>query len=352
MKLLISKKIVKILGRTYTDENGILWLSQSADAIEFKFKGSFLNFNLLGDITSNTENYINDRARFAIYVDNKIIKKEMMDSPTKSITLNFADEKYHKILFIKLSEAKHSSIGIENLETDENSQLIPTKENQVKIEFIGDSITCGYGVDSKSSDEIFSTMTEDVSKSFAYLAAKKIKADYSFVSYSSFGLYAQWTPDGSFLQNWLIPNFYEDVSYCIYESKTNYKRWNFDNFKPTYILINLGTNDESYLKDYTDRQEKFSDAYIAFLIHLRSANPNAKIICSLSIMKQGKRQFPWVERAYEIYKKLTNDKKIFLLEFGTQKDSEGYACGEHPSKITHKRCAQELVDFINSIKDL
>lgn len=68
-------------------------------------------------------------------------------------------------------------------------------------------------------------------------------------------------------------------------------------------------------------------------------------------MKQGKRQFPWVERAYEIYKKLTNDKKIFLLEFGTQKDSEGYACQEHPSKITHKRCAQELVNFINSIED-
>lgn len=75
MELLISKKIVKILGRTYTDENGILWLSQSADAIEFKFKGSFLNFNLVGDITSNTKNYINDQARFAIYVDNKIIKK-------------------------------------------------------------------------------------------------------------------------------------------------------------------------------------------------------------------------------------------------------------------------------------
>lgn len=49
------------------------------------------------------------------------------------------------------------------------------------MEFIGDSITCGYGVDDPDKEHHFKTATEDVTKAYAYKTALALNADYSMV---------------------------------------------------------------------------------------------------------------------------------------------------------------------------
>ena len=52
------------------------------------------------------------------------------------------------------------------------------------IEFIGDSITCGYGVDDEVAEHHFATGTEDTTRAYALRTARKLGVDYSLVSLS------------------------------------------------------------------------------------------------------------------------------------------------------------------------
>ena len=49
-------------------------------------------------------------------------------------------------------------------------------------------------------------------------------------------------------------------------------------------MINLGTNDMSYVLEYTDRREEYIRGYVEFLKKIRSRNPKARILCVLGIM--------------------------------------------------------------------
>ena len=74
-----------------------------------------------------------------------------------------------------------------------------------KIEFIGDSITAGYGVDDEVKEHGFSTATEDVTKTYAYKTAAALQADYSIVAYSGHGIISGYTGDGEKNTGLLIP---------------------------------------------------------------------------------------------------------------------------------------------------
>ena len=53
----------------------------------------------------------------------------------------------------------------------------PTPKKNLSIEFIGDSMTCAYGVEGKDQNEHFKTSTENFSKSYAYLASQILNID-------------------------------------------------------------------------------------------------------------------------------------------------------------------------------
>lgn len=109
-----------------------------------------------------------------------------MSQPEETITVFKSDsQKTAKVKVIHLSEAMNGAVGIKNISVTSSAAcpIIPEPEKELSIEFIGDSITCAYGVEGKSSSESFKTTTENFMKSYAYLTAKKLNADYSAVCY-------------------------------------------------------------------------------------------------------------------------------------------------------------------------
>ena len=91
---------------------------------------------------------------------------------------------------IKLSESPMSAVGIEAF-AEGSAEALP--EKPLKIEFIGDSITCGYGVDDEDENHQFTTATEDVTKAYAYKTAKALDAEYSMFSASGYGIVSGYT---------------------------------------------------------------------------------------------------------------------------------------------------------------
>lgn len=344
-----DKHHVKHLGRTYFHEN-TLWLALSGSGIEFSFYGKHLEMLLQGDDNAPSQT-TDDKARFAIWIDGIRVTDELLTkSETHCILIDNPFPASYHVRMIKLSEAPMSIIGIGQLTADSAATITPVKESDRKIEFIGDSITCGYGIDDDDLEHAFSTATEDVTKAYAYLAAQALHADYSMVSYSGHGIISGYTETSEKVTDELLPPFYPLVgfSHGAYKGQAlTAAAWDFTAFSPDLIVINLGTNDDSYCQDIKERQEEFADLYQAFLKEIRSNNPKAAILCSYGIMNE--RLYPYIENAVTSYKEQNGDKNIHLLRFTMQTDADGYVVNYHPSIKTHNAAAWALVQKIKEI---
>ena len=338
-----DKNNTKLLGRYLTEKN-TLWLTSTCATVEFYFTGSLLEFELCSDGTGNV-------ARYALYEDGQHLFTGNLDSQNKKVVVYDGAQKsvqHKKITFIKITESSQSYIGIKSINTDDNAQIIPAEQKKVQIEFIGDSITCGYGIDSKDENEPFSTMTEDGTGAYSYLAAKALDADYSMVSYSSFGVVSGWTDTDGINDFSLVPRIYENVCFSWNTQMFAEKKWDFSFYKPNIVVFNLGTNDMSWCKNQ-ERCGLFINAYVEFLKKVRNFYPEAYFVLSIGIMEMGDVMSPYVQKTVEEYKKLTGDKKISYLHFSTQTKEEGYGSGFHPSRKTQERCGKVLAAELQKV---
>ncbi len=339
---------MKMLGRTLWQDD-VLWLSQSASGVEFEFEGTELTVDIKGDGAAVGSDPTS-KARFAVYVNGERRLDEMVESAEKTYEI-IKSEKSEKdvIKLVKLSESANSAFGIEKFDFV-GDHIIPTSEKELKIEFIGDSITCGYGVDDEVKEHHFSTQTEDATKTYAYKAAEILDADYSMVCYSGHGIISGYTDNGEKNELSLIPPIYEQFSKSYGSSKGHFDEttpWDFEQFKPDYIVINLGTNDASYVKTKEARQE-FIEQSTEFIRQVRKCNPDAYIFWALGIM--GTNLNSSVKKAVEAYVDETGDNKVSFIALPQQNgDKNGYGADWHPTEATHAEAAEKLVGKMKEI---
>lgn len=343
-----TEKHVKIIGRTHY-YNDVLWLALSGGGVEFSFYGKKAEVTLKGDAIASTGTNL---ARIGISVNGKRVIDDQMDQPLKTYTVFDSDmEQEVTIRILKLSEAAMSTVGIQEIAVHAADGIKPTPDNARKIEFIGDSITCGYGVDDEYELHSFSTATEDITKTYAYLTAQQLEADYSMVSYSGYGIITGYTEDDTKLTTHLIPDYYEQVGKS--EGKFDDTllpqdiRWDFNKFVPDLIVINLGTNDDSYTKDDISKQTEYAREYVEFLKMIRRNNPHTPILCTLGMM--GDRLYPYIEQAVKHYTRETGDNNITAMKFDVQLEADGYAADFHPSQATHRKAAGKLITQIREL---
>ncbi len=331
---------VKPLGRTH-ELDSALWLVHSASGAEFTFHGSRAEVTILGD--SSASGAVGSQARIAIEVDGVRIVDDMIDAPEKTYTVcNFDAAKDVVVRIVKLSESMQSTCGVGEIRVDADA-IRPTEKLPRRIEFIGDSITCGYGVDDENRDHHFSTATEDATKTYAYLTAQALGADYSMVSFSGHGIISGYTTTPGQKSSQLVPAYYGKLGYgwnTFLGQSPNQIDWNFTAFQPDAVVINLGTNDDSYVKGDLARSAEFRQGYVAFMKAIREKNPDAKIVCTLGIM--GDALYGSVQQAMLDYKKETGDKNVAVVRFAVQQYSDGYAADWHPTHKTHTKAAEKL----------
>ena len=322
-------EVTKIIGRTVT-KDGVTWLVQSGAAVECTVTGTEASVTLAGDgNTAGDEKY---RPRYGVYVDGELIKDVVMGESEQTVSLFSSNtERTATVKVMHLSEANNGAIGVKSFKvTSKKSEPVkPTAKKDLTIEFVGDSITCAYGVGADSQYVSFETATEDFSKSYAYLAAQLLDADYSAVSYSGYGIYSGYSGDGKRNTDSLVPPVYEQVAkFGGYDAK-----WDFAANPNDVVFINLGTNDDSYAKDDLEtRAPLYQAAYVDFLKEVRKCNPDAAIVCTLGIMGCTE-LYPSIEAAV----KEVGDPKIFCYESPTHNiQRDGIGADWHPSPVTHE----------------
>ena len=342
---------VKLTGRTAV-QDGVRWMIHSGSKAEFRFTGTRGSLTVVGDGSVSGEEA--SRARLAVYVNGKRVIDRLVSQAEETLEFYSADrETEAEVAVIKLSEAANSVFGIKRIDVTSSGDIVPLPEKKLRIEFIGDSITCGYGVDDEDPNHHFITGTEDATKAFAYKTAAALDADYSLVSYSGHGIISGYTDNGKKVTSQLVPPVYELLgkNYGSAASAVDLSRpWDFSSFRPDAVVINLGTNDSSYVGSLEDRKEEFTAEYAKFLKMVRKNNPDALIIAAYGVM--GDELFPCVEEAVSRYTGETGDTRVETLRFRPQDGSIGYAADWHPTEATQELAAETLISRLSNMKPI
>lgn len=214
---------------------------------------------------------------------------------------------------------------------------------QRTIEFIGNSITCGYGNESIEMSDPFEYETENHYFTYAQIATRDLDAVAHVVARSGIGVYRSYdgpktgTPDNVMTTEYLYTNLYDRS-----------EKWDFARYQPQLVCINLGTNDLS-TNNYDTKLLK--QAYKRFLAQVRQRNPHAKIVYLCGSMLNGKE----LDIARRILDEVVaearkgGDAEVYRFDFTPQTGDLYYGASWHPSLWQHQKMAAELVAFLRPL---
>ena len=199
-----------------------------------------------------------------------------------------------------------------------------------KIEYIGDSITCGYGILGDGPYCGFSPETESAYMTYAAVAARDLEAEAHLIAYSGKGVFQNF--DGSTVST--MPDLYRRTSV---DDTTD--TWDFSRWIPDVVVVFLGLNDFATSISY----DQFVPAYSALLGDIRYNYPNAKIICitSNNLLIADDTFHSWVIDAVA----QTGDANTFVMNYDYDPNN-GYGCDGYPSTTTHQDLGDQLSNFI------
>ena len=318
---------IKINGRGYV-ENDSLVLPWSYSGFSFLFRGSrlVLGFDAFSDEMP---------AYIKVTIDGVSAKYGISDGKEVVVTPLMA-EGLHTASVIRLTEGT-SPLRVTSVKVNGNDPAIIAKapEKKLKIEFIGDSITCGYGIDAPSDVSVFNTYEEDCTLTYAWECASILGADVSFAGASGKGIVANCNGDRSDMT--LRQAF-------VYKNRQG-GEWDHSSFTPDCVVVNAGTNDAwGGVKD-----DEFCETAKTFLGEIRKKYPHAAILWAYGIMDTTK--ISAVEKAVSSVKE--TDGKVFFLPLECMsKFVEELGGAGHPSVYTSKRVGPILAAKIKDILSL
>lgn len=347
MRFIADDNYVNVIGRTLMYD-GTRYLGHSCSAIEFIFTGTKAEAVLWTNSPSLEDIY---KAWVAVFVDDEEIpSKRFSLEQNEDIYLLYEGNtvKETKIRLVKCSEVAFGKVGIQSIMVDGSLTPKATEKRTRKLEFIGDSITCGYGIEGVWNTDVFNTTQENPWEAYAAKTARALAADYHLISWSGIGIISNWTNDDNPVDDWLMPDMYPytDRATDLVLGHTDFEIWDSKRFVPDCIIIHLGSNDASYTKAIPERVERFGTEYHKFVKTVRASNPGTKILCVLGVM--GQDLYAEIKRQVNI---LTSEgeEQIYYMAFDVQDEKDGIGADWHPSKVTHAKMAINLEGKLKEI---
>ena len=321
--VLPTEKDVYVMGRNYK-YNQLIWAGAT---FEYKCTGAVAGAVLFGGKGS-------ENIRFEVSIDGGDFAFYTLGGGV-STEFIFADDldpsKEHTVCIMKTGDVWEPALTVESVLVSEDANIVEnhTREYDLKIEFIGDSITSG-GV------------TNGYAKSYVYLTAKALNANFNVVSRSGQGLYKH----ANFGTPGPLKSLYAGIG-----SETGDYQYGYD---ADLVVLNIGTNDGANVRNTEKEEDKkayrdtFTAMYVEMLEKIHEANPDAIILCTGGLMGDIGQVKPEIKTAVDTFKAQNPDVEVHLEYLSTAKD-----CGKdtswHPGIAGHAKGAEELIEIIKDI---
>lgn len=297
--------------------------------VQAKFKGNSCKVILHDEVLyGNNHNYIE------VAVDNQ--KPYRLQLKGKTDTINISKNLDAGAHILTICKDTESGIGYLQFGGLVCTDLLPLPAKpKHKIEYIGDSITCGTGSDLSTVDCDKGQWYDQHNAYMSYgpTSARSLNAQWVLSSVSGIGLVHSCCD-----MKLLMPQVFDKVN-----QRQDTIKWNFSKYQPNVVTICLGQNDG------VQDSVKFTTAYISFIKNIRSHYPTASIVCLTSPMgdftltKALKNYLTGIVNAIN----KSGDKNVSKYFFSKR---FMHGCGTHPDLAEHQVMAMEVSSYIKKLK--
>ena len=309
----------------------------------FDWSGVYIQFNIRSSecavrMSDSGHNYYN------IFVDNQPSKTFEVKSDTTVVIASGLDAQTHKIQIFKRTEGNQGTGTFKGIMISEKGEMLPWKEIPTrKIEYIGNSITCGYGTEGKTKSERWKPSTENNFLSYAPIMARAFNADYHIVAHSGEGVVRNYGYKEKVSPTGTMPVRFNRV----YDEKEQ-PLWNFGQWKPDLVVINLGTNDFS-TQPFPDKTV-FQAGYIKLINEVRRQYGDLPIFCVVGPMTD-EPCYSYVKEMVENFRSAGQMKNIYFIGIPTylMNPEKDLGSDTHPNYSGAKKMAAHALPVIASI---
>jgi len=224
---------------------------------------------------------------------------------------------------------------------DGASLLTPPPKPKSKIEFIGDSFTAAESNEATVPELAWEDRfpVTNIDKGFAPVIARHYNAQYHTICRSGIGVVCDWQGK----TDHTMPMIFGRTLMEKPEPKWDFTRW-----IPDLVIVSLGLNDHSGLKDKDGNVSKeksafFRKGYRDFLGTICSVYPGVKILVVAA--------FPeWIRT--NVRQVVEEEKRNGKTDIDYTQYSEfpgGYVAYGHPTVETHQKMADQIIAAIDSL---
>lgn len=306
--------------------------------VRFDWSGTYADFVFTG---SRLEMKVSDSGKnyFNIFVDGvrSVVRTE---GEQQTVLLYEGPHTTHRVRLQRRTEGFNGLTTLHSFTTDgilvADTAPRPTRH----IEFIGDSLTAGYGTDSASGDEPYTAETQNCDFAYGCYVARYFGADYNLVAHSGQGMVRNYG-DPNPTSDYTMIDRYDQL---FDEADKGAQKWTFGStYTPDLVVIFLGTNDFS-TKPWPSF-EQFSEGYKALIAKVRGAyGESVPVLCVSSYVFEPTFDYVWrISHSDE-----PNLHFACVLPESFARPSE-LGASEHPNRVGQKKFAMLLIPYISTI---
>jgi len=297
--------------------------------IQAKFKGTSCTIMLNDEVLyGGSHNYVE------VVIDNQ--QPVRLQTTGKTNTIEVAKNLPNTVHTITICKDTESGIGYLEFTGIQCDELLAMPAKPVrKIEYIGDSITCGSSLDMSSVACGAGKWYDQHNAYMSYgpITSRALNAQYVLSSVSGIGMIHSCCD-----MKIVMPRVFDKIN-----MRTDSIKWNFTNYQPNVVTVCLGQNDG--IQDST----AFCSAYVKFLGDIRSHYPRADIVCLTSPMGDSTLNIVLKKYITAVNRQVSQagDKKVTHYFFSKR---YFHGCGTHPDMAEHKQIATELTAYLKRLK--
>lgn len=318
---------ITYMGRFVNDNDGSVRFNYPGSSIFAYFSGNYIGVKMRAGSGSFMVSLDNEEpSRWEFNENTELLYLDSLESGSHLIHIMLATEGYdHNPTFYGFQLCGENALRKKPTLADE------------KFLFIGNSITCGYGVEDNDPKHGFDYMTENHYYSYAAITARHFGVQWHSISRSGIGVYRNYGDkrEGSTV------NMTQQFHRTLFNNESY--EWDHQSYQPDIIFINLGTNDTS-LDNYDI--DKLSNAYLSFYRTLRELYPNSAIVFLSGSMLSGKALLDVRLCLDNVLTQNPQDNLLYRFDMSPQTGDLGFGADYHPSMAQQEKMANELIDFI------
>lgn len=353
-----AARSLRCLGRTWSD-GAALHFNWTCSGFELRFTGRFLAAQFRAGATMEAEGTPQQQNMpehavwpwIGIVIDGEAQPSRRVRCVDNCTEVLFSSKKpeTHTVRVVKLTENLKTFLALEGF-LAEGELLTPPSRAERSIEFIGDSITCGFGNEIRDKDRYFFSEDENGWLSHGAIAARALGMDWNMISISGICL----------SKREALPMAYAMDEIYRFTDRPGQERagrsakvWDFENNKRDCVVLNLGTNDAnaaSMSEEPEAVETRFGQDYVSFLKTLRQCNgPSAHLICAMGSMDYY--LYDKILRAVEEYRRESGDTRISTLKYMRISPLDPLGAMAHPHVQTQEKMASALVKHIRQLEE-